>query len=58
MRLVVVKKDGYLCIGDEKLQEYEPGLFFTPSGEALYLRDSVPTWRNFKMEKSIFFWSL
>jgi CubicO group peptidase (beta-lactamase class C family) len=57
MKLVVVKKDGYLCIGDEKLQEYEPGLFFTPSGEALDLRDPVPTWRNIKMEKSIFFWS-
>ena len=58
MRLVVVKKDGYLCIGEEKLQEYQPGLFFTPSGEALDHRGPVTTWRNIKMEKSIFFWSL
>lgn len=58
MKLTVVKKDGYLCIGDEKLQEYQPGLFFTPSGEALDLRGPVPTWRNIKMQKSIFFWSL
>jgi CubicO group peptidase (beta-lactamase class C family) len=58
IKLVVVKKDGYLCIGDEKLQEYQPGLFFTPSGEALDLRGPVPSWRNIKMEKSIFFWSL
>jgi hypothetical protein len=58
MKLVVVRKDGYLCIGDEKLQEYQPGLFFTPSGEALDLRGRMPTWRNIKMEKSIFFWSL
>jgi CubicO group peptidase (beta-lactamase class C family) len=57
MKLVVAEKDGYLCIGDEKLQEYQPGLFFTPSGEALDLRGPVPTWRNIKMEKSIFFWS-
>ena len=58
MKLVVIKKDGYLCIGDEKLEEYRPGLFFTPSGESLDLRGPVPTWRNIKMEKSIFFWSL
>lgn len=57
MKLVIVRKDGYLCIGEDKLQEYEPGLFFTPSGEALDLRGPVPTWRNIKMEKSIFFWS-
>ena len=58
MKLTVVKKDGHLCIGDEKLQEYQPGLFFTPSGEALDLRGSRPTWRNIKMEKSSLFWSL
>jgi hypothetical protein len=58
MKLVVIKKDGYLCIGDEKLQEHESGLFFTPSGETLDLRGKVPTWRNIKMEKSFFFWSL
>jgi CubicO group peptidase (beta-lactamase class C family) len=58
MKLVVVKKDGYLCIDDDKLEEYQPGLFFTPSGEALDLRGPVPTWRNIKMEKSIFYWSL
>jgi len=58
IKLVVTKKDGYLCIGDEKLQEYQPGLFFTPSGEVLDLRSKVPTWRNIKMEKSNLFWSL
>jgi CubicO group peptidase (beta-lactamase class C family) len=55
--LTVVHKDGYLCIGDDKLEEHQPGLFFTPSGEALDLRGPVPTWRNIRMEKSIFFWS-
>ncbi len=58
MKLAVVKKDGFLCAGDEKLEEYQPGLFFTPSGEALDLRGSVPTWRNIKMGKSPLFWSL
>jgi CubicO group peptidase (beta-lactamase class C family) len=58
MKLTVNKKDGYLCIGDDKLEEHQPGLFFTPSGEALDLRGPVLTWRNIKMEKSPFFWSL
>jgi CubicO group peptidase (beta-lactamase class C family) len=58
IKFVVVKKDGYLCIDDDKLEEYQPGLFFTSSGEVLDLRGPVPTWRNIKMEKSIFFWSL
>ncbi len=58
IKLTVAKKDGYLCIGNERLEEYQPGLFFTPAGEALDLRGSVPTWRNIKMEKSLFFWSL
>jgi CubicO group peptidase (beta-lactamase class C family) len=57
MKLTVVKKDGYLCIGDEKMEEHQPGLFFTPSGETLDFRGPVPTWRNIKMEKSLFFWS-
>jgi CubicO group peptidase (beta-lactamase class C family) len=58
MRLIVEKKDGYLCIGDDKLEEVQPGLFFTPSGEALDLRGPVPIWRNIKMQKSFLFWSL
>lgn len=58
MKLAVVKKDGFLCIGDEKLEEVQPGLFFDSSGEALDLRGPVPTWRNIKMEKSPLFWSL
>ena len=58
MKLTVVEKDGYLCVGDEELQEYQPGLFFTGSGEALDLRGPAATWRNIKMEKSLLFWSL
>jgi len=58
MKLVVEKEDGFLCIGEDKLEEHQPGLFFTPSGETLDLRGPVPTWRNIKMEKSFLFWSL
>jgi CubicO group peptidase (beta-lactamase class C family) len=58
LKMTVEKKDGYLCIGDDKLQEYQPGLFFAPSGEALDLRGSVPTWRNIKMKKSPLLWSM
>jgi len=58
VKFVANKKDGFLCIDDEKLEEYQPRLFFTPSGEVLDLRGPVPTWRNIKMEKSLLFWSL
>lgn len=57
LKMNVVKKDGYLCIGDDKLEEYQPGLFFTPSGDALDLQGDEPRWRNIKMEKSRFFWT-
>jgi CubicO group peptidase (beta-lactamase class C family) len=51
LKVKVAQKDGYLCIGDEKLEEYQLGLFFTASGEVLDLRGSVPTWRNIKLNK-------
>jgi CubicO group peptidase (beta-lactamase class C family) len=48
----VRKKDNCLYLGDESLMEYRPGLFFTPSGEALDLRAGPPTFRNIKLEKT------
>lgn len=66
-RIKVFKKNGYLCLTesklmqlmnhhpsaqvDEKLEEVEPGLFFTASGTALDLRGEVPTWRNYRLRK-------
>jgi CubicO group peptidase (beta-lactamase class C family) len=47
----VRKKDGYLFINDESMEEFEPGLFFTASGEALDFRAEIPTWRNIKLRK-------
>lgn len=47
----VHKKDGCLCLGEESLLEYQPGLFFTPAGEALDFRTDPPTFRNLKLEK-------
>jgi len=57
-KVVVEEKDGFLCVGDEQLEECEPGLFFTPSGEALDLRGPVPTWRNMKLETPWLLWSI
>ena len=64
-RIKVVEKKGYLCLTeskllqlmnhhpspqvDERLEEVEPGLFFTASGSALDLRGRVPTWRNYRL---------
>jgi len=31
--------------------EHRPGLFFTPSGEALDFRATSPTFRNIKLQK-------
>jgi CubicO group peptidase (beta-lactamase class C family) len=45
------KNDG-LYLGDESLLEHQPGLFFTPSGEALDLRATPPTFRNIKLERT------
>ncbi|MBC8471000.1 MAG: beta-lactamase family protein [Planctomycetes bacterium] len=66
-RIKVFEKKGYLCLTeskllqsmnhypylqvDEKLEEVEPGLFFTASGSALDLRGEIPTWRNYRLKK-------
>jgi CubicO group peptidase (beta-lactamase class C family) len=47
----VHRKDGCLYLDNESLLEYRPGLFFTPSGEALDLRTSPPTFRSIKLAK-------
>jgi CubicO group peptidase (beta-lactamase class C family) len=47
----VHRKDGCLYLGAEALMEYQPGLFFTPAGEALDLRASPPTFRNIRLAK-------
>jgi hypothetical protein len=38
-------------IAETKLQEYLPGLFFTNTGEALDLRNKVPTYGNIRLKK-------
>jgi len=48
----VQQKNGHLNLGDDALEEYQTGLFFTPSGEALDFRTSPPTFRNIKLEKT------
>ena len=48
----VALKNGYLYFDRLKLvEEYQPGLFFSATGEALDFRGEIPTWRNIKLEK-------
>ena len=51
--LKVSKKNGYLYLDKLRLEEYQPGLFFSFTGEALDLRKKVPTWRNIRLWKRI-----
>ena len=45
------RRDGYLYFGDLRMEEHEPGLFFSTTGEALDLRADAPTWRNIRLTK-------
>jgi CubicO group peptidase (beta-lactamase class C family) len=55
----IYEKDGYLYIDtlalfvDDggRLDEYLPGLFFTPSGKCLDLRGPKLTWQNYQIKK-------
>jgi CubicO group peptidase (beta-lactamase class C family) len=51
--LAVSKKNGYLYLDKLRLQEYQSGLFFSSTGEALDFRNTTPTWRNLKLRKRI-----
>jgi len=46
------RKNGYLYLDHMKLREYQPGLFFAAHGEALDLREAIPTWRNITLERA------
>jgi CubicO group peptidase (beta-lactamase class C family) len=46
-------KNGYMYFDRLRLvEEHQPGLFFSSTGEALDFRGKIPTWRNIKLEKS------
>jgi len=51
----VYEKDGYLEIlylgRHDRLDEYQPGLFFTKEGECLDFRGDIPTWQNYRLKK-------
>jgi len=63
-KVTVEERDGLLWVkpGDwgepEPLEEHEPGLFFTPAGDALDFRGPVPIWRNVKMDAPWLLWTL
>jgi CubicO group peptidase (beta-lactamase class C family) len=48
----VHRKNGYLYLDEMRLAvEPEPGLFFTPDGEAVDFRHPEPTWRNLRLHR-------
>jgi CubicO group peptidase (beta-lactamase class C family) len=63
-KVTVEEKDGLLWVKPaaqgrpEPLEEHEPGLFFTPAGEALDFRGPVPTWGNLKIDAPWLLWSI
>lgn len=60
LEVKVREKDGYLEVGHcdsgwttqyQRLDEYQPGLFFTEYGDCLDLRGKIPTWKNLRLKK-------
>ena len=49
----VSKKNGYLYFEKLKLEEYQPGLFFSSTGEAFDIRSNIPTYQNTRLIKRI-----
>ena len=50
--VIVHRKNGYLYLDQTRLiTELEPGLFFTPDGEAVDFRGREPTWRNIRLQR-------
>ncbi len=50
--LRVSQREGYLLCNGMRCRELYPGLFFTPSGEALDFRGTIPTFRNIMLIKA------
>ena len=59
LHVKVFEKDGYLYVDSHvyhdddggRLDEYLPGLFFTPTGKCLDLRGPKLTWQNYRIKK-------
>jgi hypothetical protein len=50
--VVVQRKNGYLYFNEIRLiTELEPGLLFTPDGEAVDFRHGAPTWRSIRLQR-------
>jgi CubicO group peptidase (beta-lactamase class C family) len=50
-RAKVYKKNGYLEIDGERLDEYQPGIFFTVDGDCLDFSGLLPLWKGMRMKK-------
>jgi CubicO group peptidase (beta-lactamase class C family) len=52
-QVTVRRHNGWLYLNHIRLiVELEPGLFFTPDGEAVDFRPTVPTWRNLRLQSN------
>ncbi len=60
LEVKVHERDGYLEVIDcdlggttrqERLDQHQPGLFFTEYGDCLDLRGKIPTWKNYRLRK-------
>ena len=49
-RLYLDYSEGGPYMGEQRLVEYQPGLFFTTDGEALVFRNKKITYRNIELE--------
>jgi hypothetical protein len=60
LEVKVHEEDGYLEVVDcdlggttrhKRLDQHQPGLFFTEYGDCLDLRGKIPTWKNLRLKK-------
>ena len=49
LRIKVYKRNGYLEIDGKRLDEYQPGVFFTKKGDCLDFTGPTPLWKGQRM---------
>jgi hypothetical protein len=47
----VYKTGGYLKIAGKRLDEYQPGVFFTKDGDCLDFSGPTPLWKGMRIKK-------
>jgi hypothetical protein len=47
----VYEENGYLEIDGKRLDEYQPGIFFTVNGDCLDFSGPLPLWKGMRIKK-------